>query len=112
MKGKFKRTPRFYDGTEVTSRQLKEVIPFVLKKVKGAYGHRSEEILAAWPDVIGKRLAGMTSAESFYDGILRVRVKNSTLLSLLKQYEKSRIISQMRRQFPGVEIKTILFRIG
>ncbi|NGX58045.1 MAG: hypothetical protein K940chlam3_00946 [Chlamydiae bacterium] len=112
MKGKFKRTPRYYDGTGVTSRQLKDLIPYVLRKVQGAYGTRSEQVLAAWPEIIGERLAKMSCAYSFYDGVLKVRVKNSTLLSLLQQHDKSRILSQLRRRFPGVEIKTILFRIG
>lgn len=112
MKRKTKRTPRHYDGTGLTTRQLGDLLPVVLQRVRGAYGTRADQILAAWPEVIGERLSSMTSAQSFYDGVLKVRVKNSTLHSLLQQHEKFRLLSSLRKLFPGVEIKTIIFRIG
>jgi hypothetical protein len=65
-----------------------------------------------WPDVIGPKLASMTQAHSFVDGVLLVKVKNSTLHSLLSQNDKPRILNLLRKRFPNVEIKTIYFRIG
>lgn len=112
MKRSSKRTPRHYDGTGLTTRQLGDLLPIVLRKVRGAYGTRADQILAAWPEVIGERMAKMTTAYSFYEGVLKVRVKNSTLHSLLEQHEKPRLLSQLRKLFPSIEIKTILFRIG
>jgi len=112
LRRKIKRTPRHYDGTGLTTRQLSDLLPVILRRVRGAYGTRSEQVLASWSEVIGERLSAMTTAESFYDGVLKVRVKNSTLHSLLQQHEKSRLLSRLRKHFPGVEIKTIVFRIG
>lgn len=68
--------------------------------------------MAAWPDVVGPLLAPMTKVVSFVDGILTVKVKNSTLYSLLSQTEKARLIKNLRDKFPQTSIRTINFRLG
>lgn len=69
-------------------------------------------ILSAWPEIIGPRLAGMAEACAFNDGVLLVKVKNSTLYSLLSQSDKPKLINTLRQKFPNVSIKNIVFRIG
>ena len=106
------RTPRKYDGTEVTSHRMTDLIPHVLSKISEVYEQRTDLILAMWPDIIGPKLATMTQAVSFADGVLVVKVKNSTLHSLLNQHEKIRLLNLLRHRFNHVDIKTIYFRIG
>ena len=108
----YSRTPKKYDGTQVTTHRMVDLLPFVLAKVGEVYQQRSDLILAIWPEIIGPKLAGMTQAISFSDGVLSVKVKNSTLLSLLKQHDKPRILKVLREKFPRVEVKNICFRIG
>lgn len=108
----YRRTPKNYDGTEVTTRRVSELLPSVLSKVNKMHGERPDLILASWNEIIGPRLAGMTKAVSFIDGVLHVKVKNSTLHSLLSQNDKHRILSNLRAMFPNVQIKTISFRVG
>jgi hypothetical protein len=88
------------------------LLPLVLTKIGEVYQQRSDLILAMWPDIIGIKLATMTQAVSFADGILVVKVKNSTLHSLLNQHEKLRLLHLLRQKFPHVKIKNIYFRIG
>lgn len=101
-----------YDGTEVTSHRMTDLLPRVLAKIGEVYQQRSDLILVMWPDIIGAQLATMTQAVSFSDGVLFVKVKNSTLHSLLSQNEKLRLLNLLRQKFPHVEIKNICFRIG
>lgn len=108
----FSRTPRQYDGTRLTSHRMTDLLPQVLAKIGQVYEQRADLILAMWPDVIGVKLAGMTQAVSFADGTLVVKVKNSTLHSLLSQNEKPRLLNLLRKKFPQAEIKNIYFRIG
>ncbi|WP_068466501.1 DUF721 domain-containing protein [Candidatus Protochlamydia phocaeensis] len=112
MSKSYSRTPRHYDGTQLTTHCINDVLPAVLSKIGEAYHQRPDLILAMWPEIIGPKLAAMTQAVSFADGILVVKVKNSTLHSLLSQNDKPRILNQLRQKFPQVEIKTISFRIG
>jgi hypothetical protein len=108
----YSRTPRQYDGTQVTSHRMADLLPRVLSKIGEVYQQRSDLILAIWPEIIGDRLASMTQAVSFADGVLVVKVKNSTLHSLLSQNDKLRILNLLRQKFPHAEIKNIYFRIG
>lgn len=106
------RTPKNYDGTAITTHHVSELLPAVLSQIGKVYHHRPDLILATWPDIIGPKLASMTQAISFSDGVLVVKVKNSTLHSLLSQNDKPRILNILRQRFPNVQIKTIHFRIG
>jgi hypothetical protein len=107
-----KRTPKNYDGSETTSRQLKELLPSVLSRIGGVYEERGDLVLASWPEIIGPKLAVMTEAISFESGVLVIRVKNSTLYSLLSQHDKPRILKNLRDKFPTTFVKIIVFRLG
>lgn len=106
------RTPKNYDGTGVTTHRVSDLLPAVLSEIGQVYHQRPDLVLAAWPDIIGPKLASMTQAYSFIDGVLVVKVKNSTLHSLLSQNDKPRILAILRQRFPNVEIRTVVFRIG
>lgn len=108
----YRRTPKNYDGTGVTSHRISALLPEALAQIGSQYQQRPDLVLAAWPEIIGKQLSGMTQAISFNEGVLVVRVKNSTLYSLLSQNEKPRILGSLRQKFPNMLIKTVIFRMG
>jgi Dna[CI] antecedent, DciA len=112
VKKKLRRTPRNYDGTKVTTHQLSDVLPQVLVNVNNAYHERPDLILAAWPEIIGTKLAPMTQAVSFYEGKLFVKVKNSTLFSLLNQHDKPKLLFKLKQHFPKHNIRNIVFKMG
>jgi hypothetical protein len=107
-----KRTPRFYNGKETTTHHLGQILPEVLRAVGVKFSDRPDLILAAWPEIIGAPLAKMAEAVAFDEGVLHVKVKNSSLYSLLNQQDRPRLLQALRQKFPNVNIKTILFRIG
>lgn len=112
MTERARRTPRNYDGSQVTTRRFTDLLPTVLEQIGEVYKDRPDLILASWPEVIGPKLAPLTQAFSFQDGILVVKVKNSTLYSLLSQNDKPRLLSNLRKKFPKVTINNIQFRLG
>lgn len=107
-----RRIPRNYDGPEVTTHHLHDIMPSVLSHISTTFADRPDLILAEWPNIIGKTLAPMTEAVSFIDGVLTVKVKNSTLYSLLCHHDKPKLLEALQKKFPKIRIKTILFRIG
>ena len=111
MKKSYRRTPRGYDGIKSPTHHLREVLPSVLGRIGRSFEDRGDLIIAAWPSIIGARLAAMTEATSFSDGFLVVRVKNSTLHSLLSQVERPRLLKSLRQKFPKTLIKNISFRV-
>jgi len=98
--------------SDVTNKQMKDLLPKVLGQIGAIHRDRPDLILAAWPRIIGSKLAPMAKAVSFDQGILFVKVSNSTLYSLLSQHERGRLLKSLREQFPSVEIKNIHFRVG
>lgn len=110
--GASKRHPRHYDGPLPTTRDLRQLLPHFLEEVGRKVEVRPDLVIAGWPQVIGPQLAPMTQAIAFTDGILTVKVNNSTLYSLLIQNDKPRLIKNLRDKFPNTLIKTIHFRLG
>jgi hypothetical protein len=98
--------------SSLTNKQMKDLLPKVLNEINMIHRDRPDLILAAWPQIIGDKLASMTKAVGFEKGILVVKVSNSTLYSLLSQHERGRLLKKLREQFPGVGVKNIHFRIG
>lgn len=107
-----RRTPKDYDGIKTTSHKVGDLLPGVLGAISEKYQDRPDLILATWPSIVGEKLASMAVAVRFDEGVLYIKVKNSTLYSLLEQKEKSRLIQALRKKFPKVEIRSIHFRMG
>ncbi|MCH9626493.1 MAG: hypothetical protein S4CHLAM2_01150 [Chlamydiales bacterium] len=106
------RVSRYYDGPVPTTRHIGQVLPLLLHTIGKQYQDRPDLIMAAWPNVIGTKLAPMTQAISFNEGFLVVKVNNSTLYSLLNQSDKPRLIKNLRDKFPQTMIKSIVFQLG
>lgn len=106
------RKPKNYDGPGVTTRQISDLLSNALLKIGHTYKARPDLVLASWKEVVGSTFAPMTEAVSFEEGVLHVKVKNSTLYSLLNQNDRPRLLSILRKKFPTVLIKTIVFRMG
>lgn len=100
------------DRTQVTTHRVGDLLTRFLEQLTKQQQIQGEQVLLAWPEVIGKQLAPMTRAVSFIDGVLFVKVQNATLYSLLSQYERPRLLAALKKRFPHAEIRALLFRIG
>ena len=107
-----KRIPKHYNGNKPTGRHLKDLLPEIMTQITGKVDENPREILDAWVQTVGPKISKMARAVSFESGVLKVKVENSTLYSLLTLHEKERLLSELRKQFPKVTIRNILFRIG
>lgn len=113
VRGRFSdRLPKNYSGTGITTRPIQSVLPAVLESIGSNFSTRPDLIMQSWKEIIGERLAPMTEAVSFQKGILHIKVKNSTLHSLLSGPEKGCVLEKLRKLFPSIEIKNILFKMG
>lgn len=95
-----RKNPRGFRGARSTNHTAKALCKGWVRELKGP--GEASDILAAWPEIIGSKFAPMTAAESFEAGVLKIRVKNSTLYTLFVQYEKDRLRELLQRRFPGV----------
>lgn len=100
------------NGKGTSFHHIHQLLPQVFNKICRHYDDRPDLVLASWKEVIGSTFAPFTEAVSFIDGILVIKVKNSTLYSLLHSHEKPRLIKNLREKFPRQNIKTIQFRLA
>jgi hypothetical protein len=100
------------EGSHLTNKQMKDLLPKVLIRIGAIHRDRPDLIIAAWPEIIGEKLASMTKAVCFEKGILVVNVSNSTLYSLLSHHERGRLLKRLKEKFSSIEIKNIHFRMG
>ncbi|MCK4934117.1 MAG: DUF721 domain-containing protein [Simkaniaceae bacterium] len=112
MKKLIKRVPKNYQGLKPTGREIKILLPMILDHYDQQFNLKSERVLDAWKEIVGDQIASMSSATSFDAGIIKVKVKNSTLLSLLVNHESVRLLKIFKERFPSHQIKKILFNIG
>lgn len=112
MKKNSRRLPKGYNGTAFTTRRVSDIVPYVLSAIQKKHEERHDLILTAWPNIVGPQIAKFTKPESFIEGVLRVRVNNSSLYSLLVQSEKGKLLTLLRTKFPKVQIDRIFFRMG
>ena len=112
MGTRLKRTPKNYDGDQPTGRKLKDLLPEVMARITRKVNESPQDILDAWPEIVGPKIGKMARAVSFDSGVLKIKVENSTLYSLLTLHEKDRLLKEMKKRFPKVVFRNLLFRIG
>jgi hypothetical protein len=101
-----------FQGTQATNSLLSSLLVSALGRIGESYNDRPDLIMASWPEIIGAKLAPMTEATSFEEGVLTVKVKNSTLHSLLSVHEKPKLLKSLKEKFPSITIRNIIFKIG
>ncbi len=106
------RTLKNFDGTEPTGKSIDRLLQTILADLNKQAGRQGNEVLSGWAEVIGPKFAKLTEAAAIQDGVLTVKVKSSTLYSLLCQHEKPRLLARLQELFPLAGIRDIVFRIG
>jgi predicted nucleic acid-binding Zn ribbon protein len=107
-----KRTPKNYDGLSMPAKPIQDLLAEVLNQIQKKNVSPYEQIIQAWPSIIGPNLAKMTRAVSFVNGVLSVNVKSSTLYTVLCLHEKPRLLKKIQEQFPQASVCNILFCVG
>ena len=93
-------------------KNIGNLLPKFLLKVENKYKKNPRNIVQAWQDVIDKRVVSMTKVVSYNEGVLTVKVMNSTLYSLLNNYEKDGILKRLQAKFSEEIIHKLVFKIG
>jgi predicted nucleic acid-binding Zn ribbon protein len=71
-----------------------------------------EEVLAAWKDVVGEFIAQHAEPQRLKDGVLFVRVLQSTVHYELDRVWKPKILEKLRARFGRNMIREVRFRMG
>jgi hypothetical protein len=108
---KYRRTRRGYDGINTVAKHINKILPSTIFEIEETYNKQPNKVIEYWPEVIGEKLAAMTEAEKLVRGVLIVKVKSSTLYSLLCQYEKLKLLHILQKKFSKETVSDIRFVI-
>jgi hypothetical protein len=112
MNDSLKRCPRNYYGKEFPHKNIRSILPKIVDKIEKKACSKDKVIVDFWPKIVGEKLARLTKATSFEEGVLHVIVKSNTLYSLLVQHERKKLIKLYQEKFPHAFIKNIYFKMG
>jgi hypothetical protein len=98
--------------SESTTKSISQILPSILSNIEGKYKSNPSNVLECWPSIIGNELAPMTKVVGLEKGILTVKVKSSTLYSLLNNYEKDKILKKLQSKFSEKIIHKLYFKLG
>ncbi len=99
------------DKTKSSARKLSDLLPEIMQVIEKNKRQNPTAVLAYWKEVIGKELFPMTKAVKLEKGILFVKVKSSTLFSLLKQYEKHKLLKKIQKKFTAKVVRDLSFKL-
>jgi hypothetical protein len=109
---KIERVPKNYQGLQPTGRQIKDLLGPILSQMDQLADDKPHELIEAWPELVGEKIASMTQAVSYSKGTFLVKVNNATLYSLLVQHEKHRLLQLIQERFLHLQVRNLLFRMG
>ncbi|MBU6446703.1 MAG: DUF721 domain-containing protein, partial [Verrucomicrobia bacterium] len=98
-----------YSGTENPVKKAADLLPDILCELGKKSRDPSAEIFRYWQSLMGEKMAPYTEPMSFIEEVLTVKVKNSTLYSLLAGPEKRRLLKKLQEKF---SIRNLVFRVG
>ena len=70
------------------------------------------QILKAWKEIVGEWFALHTCPERIRDGVLYVRVVQSSVHYELDRNWKPKIVQKLKERFGGGKVRDVRFRIG
>ncbi len=103
------RTPRNYSGIENPAKKVADLLPEIVQDLGKKVGDPKEEIFRFWRELMGEDRASMAEPVLFVDGVLTVKVKSSTLYSLLVSHERPHLLGKLQEKF---SIRNLVFRVG
>lgn len=90
-------------------KKLGDLLPQALDDLRRKRKDDPGAIFLFWNELIGEKMAPLTEAVSFVNGVLTVKVKSSTLYTLLAVHERSRLLAKLQEKF---SVRNLVFRVG
>jgi hypothetical protein len=104
--------PYNYDGVQRTNHLLSDLLPNTTQGLSSEKSAQEELLSLTWLELIGKNFAAQCIFCGFQNGYVRVKIVDQALYSLLKTYEKPRLLDGLRKKLPSLFIKDLILEIG
>jgi predicted nucleic acid-binding Zn ribbon protein len=98
--------------TNHNAKPIGEILPAILGKLGLQERIREDEILNCWREIVGDFLAQHATPAGLRQGVLEVRVVQSTVYFELERNLKPGIVRKLQARFGRNTVRGIRFRIG
>ena len=95
-----------------TSKPIGETLAKVMAGLGLKDRLKEHEVLQAWRDIVGDFIAGHSNPQRLQDGVLYVRVLQSTVHYELDRVWKPQILDKLKKRFGAKTVREIKFRLG
>jgi hypothetical protein len=106
------RIPKDYDGLKPTGRGIDTLLPEILEGISKTQQQSILLIEATWKEVVGIKIFELTKVADYQKGVLFIKVKNATLLSILSSQEKGRLMQNLKEKLPNIHFVNLVFQFG
>jgi predicted nucleic acid-binding Zn ribbon protein len=94
-----------------TSQPVGPLVAALMKDLGLSDRMTEEQIIAAWREIVGEFLAGHSKPSRLHEGILYVRVLQSSMMFELERTFRKEILEKLRKRF-GRAIRDVRFKMG
>jgi predicted nucleic acid-binding Zn ribbon protein len=98
--------------TKDTAKPISESLGKLMSSLGLGERLRENEVRRAWKDVVGDFLATHSEPQALRNGVLIVRVLQSTVYFELERMWKREILAKLKQRFGARTVRDIKFRIG
>jgi predicted nucleic acid-binding Zn ribbon protein len=96
----------------VSRKRAPETIGSIIDAVLGERGYltpcRELDVVRRWPEIVGKKIAGVTECGRVENGVLYVRVASASWRQEIC-YIKSHILDTIKKETPCTSIRDVVF---
>lgn len=69
------------------------------------------QLVAAWKELAGERIAERTAVLGVNRGVLQIGVSSAAMLGELASFHKGRLVSDLKARYPALKLRDIKFRL-
>jgi len=89
-----------------------DLIPSVLKGLRGPGGEKMARARAAWAEVVGSAVARRTRLVDASQGLLQVVVASAALKHDLATFRREAVLEGLQSRLPDMALKGVRYRVG
>jgi len=91
---------------------IREVLPAILRGMKGPEGGPLGRLRKVWGEVLGPEVAARTRVASFADGNVRVEVASAALKHDLVAFRSAEVLGALRERLPDLQVRAVSYRVA
>jgi hypothetical protein len=91
---------------------IQEVLPALLRGIKGAASGPLGRLREAWGEVLGPEVAARTRVAAFIDGNVKVEVASAALKHDLATFRSADVLGALRERLPDLSVQRVSYRVA